>query len=357
MILDDVADYLSSGGVGTRGTTLFTGALPVLAPDRAIAVSVVGGQASFHTMNASPGNPQIIEQPQIRISCRGSIEGYQGARQDAENAFHLLNGLRPRVINSVDYLWAVARSQPFLQHIDSNLRPAIGFDVDVMKKLSVYDVMVLADGAIGYWPMGEGLGSIVAADLSAYGHPGSVTGGVTFQQASGLVDGSTAALFNGTTGYISVPHDASLSPTGDLSVEAWIKLSGAGELDIINHYGTSPTFAGFLFAANEAVANKLSLWTGQTWVSSTAAVNDGLKHHVVGTLTGNTARLYIDGALDAPGTVITPTLTGVTHALEIGRRYDIATYSGATLGKIALYNTALTLAQVSAHYTAGLGTN
>ncbi len=133
LLLDDVADYLSSGGLGTRGTTIFTGLLPALSTDRAILISETGGVAPIHTMHASPGNSAIVERPRIQVLCRGVTEGYQGARQDAENAFHLLNGLRNRTINGTSYLWCEAVQQPFQLPPDQSLRPLVAFNVDILK--------------------------------------------------------------------------------------------------------------------------------------------------------------------------------------------------------------------------------
>lgn len=135
LFLDDVADLLSSGGTGTRGANLFTGVLPALAPDRVAWVTEpTGGMGPIHTMSAGPGNANIIGRPRFQVWFRGAPEGYQGARQDAQNAFNLVNGLRERLINGTRYLWMSAvQSEPFSLPPDADLRPLITFSVDVMK--------------------------------------------------------------------------------------------------------------------------------------------------------------------------------------------------------------------------------
>ena len=58
---------------------------------------------------------------------------------------------------------------------------------------------VLADGPIGFWRLGEALGSVTAADASGNGNHGSCSGTITFGQP-GFHGGDTAALFAGIPG-------------------------------------------------------------------------------------------------------------------------------------------------------------
>jgi hypothetical protein len=212
-----------------------------------------------------------------------------------------------------------------------------------------YAQRILADNPTGYWRLGEASG-LTAADSSGHGYAGTITGGVTLAQP-GAIASDTAALFNGTTGYISVPHAAPLAPTADFSVEAWVRFSGSTPLDIINHYGAG-NFKGFFFAASESLADgRLELWTGNGWFRGTRVINDGQWHHVAATITGTTARIYVDGVLDSTG-VATLDLGPVTFALEIGRRHDTLTYASGLIDEVALYSYALTPAQVLAHYQA-----
>ena len=62
---------------------------------------------------------------------------------------------------------------------------------------------VLADGPIGFWRLGEALGSVTAADASGNGNHGSCSGTITFGQP-GFHGGDTAALF---AAGLAVEHD------------------------------------------------------------------------------------------------------------------------------------------------------
>lgn len=138
MFLDDLGDLVSSGLPGTvsLGTNLFLGSMPALAQDRAILISETGGLGPIHTMAPSVGSCQIVQRPRAQVWCRGAVEGYQGARQDAENVFRVLNGVRDRTINGTHYLWITAVQDPFALPPDENLRPAVAFNLDVLRSPS-----------------------------------------------------------------------------------------------------------------------------------------------------------------------------------------------------------------------------
>ena len=134
MILDDVCDYLSSGGIGTVGTDLFKG----FAPDSPNACTIVyetGGQAPVHAMNPAAG-AAVVEMPRVQVVCRATAYDYSTARSKAHSVFKLLDGLPTRSINSIDYLWGAAVQSPFLMGRDKSGRVLIACNYDIVKRLS-----------------------------------------------------------------------------------------------------------------------------------------------------------------------------------------------------------------------------
>src|SRR5436305_14319754 len=88
-----------------------------------------------------------------------------------------------------------------------------------------YSSTVLADNPIRYYRLGETSGT-VATDVGSQAQNGTLNGGITLAQTDVLVgDSDTAELFDGSSGYISLPT-ASL-PTGAsaVSLECWLKFS------------------------------------------------------------------------------------------------------------------------------------
>ena len=87
---------------------------------------------------------------------------------------------------------------------------------------------VLADGPIGFWRLGEPAGSVSAADASGNGNVGAASGGVTFGQP-GFHGGDTAALFDGSTGRITVLNSNSLNPP-HITIEAKVRWDGPNDV-------------------------------------------------------------------------------------------------------------------------------
>lgn len=132
MLLDDVADILSTGGLGTVGTDIWKGANFGVA-DPSIAVLQVGGVASIHSMQSGPGMA-VVEQPRVQIVVRSLSE--ETALRKAQAAFKLLDGFRERTVNGVRYLWASAVQPPFSLERDENNRAHVTFNVDIKRETS-----------------------------------------------------------------------------------------------------------------------------------------------------------------------------------------------------------------------------
>ena len=93
--------------------------------------------------------------------------------------------------------------------------------------ISNFATEVLADGPIGYWRLGEALGSVTAADASGNLNNGTCSGGITFGQP-GFHGGDTAALFDGKTGRTIVLNSNSLNPP-HITMEAKVRWDGPND--------------------------------------------------------------------------------------------------------------------------------
>jgi hypothetical protein len=96
----------------------------------------------------------------------------------------------------------------------------------------------------------------------------------------------------------------------------------------------------------------LNIYDG-TVNQTTAVPTDGLWHYFVVVLGGGVIKLYVDGT---QRTSDATTFTGATRAIELG---NSPTWAGTGLigwlDEVALYPTALTAAQIAAHYAAATG--
>ena len=212
---------------------------------------------------------------------------------------------------------------------------------------SSYRATVIADGPTAYWRLGETSGT-TAADQQA-SSPGTYKGSYTLGQAGALSGDTDKSINVGPgTGYVTVPDSAKVDfGDGPFTIEFWAKRAGTGSGYVINKgngsYGVF--FSGsdkkiHFEKVNAQVTAQESGTTDQAW-HYWAIVQGG----------GSTnAIIYKDGV---NVTVLnnTSTFVDTTGPLEIGRETGSTPFSGG-LDEFALYNKALTAAQVSAHYAA-----
>ena len=125
MVLDDLADLLSTGGMGT----IYKDYMPTT-PDVVISIYGAGGSTPTHTMKV----PHVLEQPRVQVICRAV--SLQSAHDTARGVYGILNGLRSRTINGVLYHWVTATQEPFLLGRDQNARFTVACNYDVKKDRS-----------------------------------------------------------------------------------------------------------------------------------------------------------------------------------------------------------------------------
>ena len=141
MILDDLADYLTSqgvvvpgGSVQEQGTVygLYQGYLPAT-PNRAVALYETGGMAPVHTHSTGPGTA-VVEYPRVQVAVRSSA--YSTGRLTIQRIYAVLDGFRTRSLNGTVYHWAAAIQPPFLLERDENQRTVFACNFEFTKELS-----------------------------------------------------------------------------------------------------------------------------------------------------------------------------------------------------------------------------
>lgn len=110
--------------------------------------------------------------------------------------------------------------------------------------------------------------------------------------------------FDGIDDYATVLDDDSLEPTDDLSVEAWVKRSSSGEIDLI----VSKRYDADRNAPYELMVkadNKPAFWVGNgtTTLQFTSSVTiDSNWHYLAGVIEGTNVKLYVDAVERASDT-------------------------------------------------------
>ena len=177
-------------------------------------------------------------------------------------------------------------------------------------------------------------------------YPGTYVGGVSLGQPGALTSGTnTAAGFDGTDDEMTA-GGSGLALTTSGTVEGWFYWEGGTAL-----LRDSTSRGGWVLAYDNAGSLAYRVG-GKTFTTSrtTASLRSGW-HHLALTVSGGTARLYIDGSL-----VHTGTGAGTTAAVMPWHLMRNGTLSGRTRGRsdeLAAYGSALSGTTVSQHYQAG----
>jgi hypothetical protein len=260
-----------------------------------------------------------------------------------------------------------------------------------------YDQIVLADHPVGYWAMTRPAGG-GEPDLSGNGHAGSYRGGTPGLAA--LPNGDQAADFDGSSQYLTIPSSASFSipTTGSLTWEGWIRpdvlqfpnVSSDGYVDWMGKcadYGPTCEWEARMYDTTnpQSRCNRLSayvfnpsagLGSGADWQPTCGLLQAGEWLHVVGEYTTatqpsgctNTAmypgsiNIWVDGI---PWSQTSHNPTGCfsqynvvpkanDSPINVGSMAMDTWFQGA-VGKVAIYSTLLTQAQITSHYTAMTG--
>lgn len=245
---------------------------------------------------------------------------------------------------------------------------------------AIYPQAVLSDSPVGYWRLDETNGATVANDYvgghngtyntDQFGAPLEVQG---VQGYNPTFDADLAATFGTlatSNSYVGNINGIDFSQQGSnvqFSVEAWVNANAQAKDNgiVAMGYGVGgeqfdlDAFGGFRFFARDAVAQ------GAHQVNGTISPN-GQWHHLVGVFDEANGKvlLYVDGVtngVSAAGGPPTPGtgLEAPTTPMSIGARrsgLNVPDYDNqfvGTVDEVAVYDHALSPAQVHAHYVAG----
>jgi len=224
-----------------------------------------------------------------------------------------------------------------------------------------YRDLILSDGAVGYWRLGEASGTTAEDETGSY--PGTYVGSPTLGVAGAISDGSTAVQFDGSTQRVTIPYNSALAPTGAITLElfananwgsitgspALISKTAAGGWNFrVNDGVTGAGFLGFIVNSSGYFGARVSL----------ASLPAGFSH-IVGTFDGRYLKLYINAVLVDTvdrGSTGAISYTAANALIIAGEASSGADWEGSgfpgSLDEVAIYPTALSAAQVLAHYNA-----
>jgi hypothetical protein len=212
-----------------------------------------------------------------------------------------------------------------------------------------YADTIVADGPVGYWKLGD-LGTSTAADSSGLNHPGGYSGAYTLGAGALLAHpADTAVTFHNASFDGRMVTDYLYGYAGSaVTAETWVKATPTGLDQLVSRgYASGGGWMLGLTRVNGAPSAQFTIVKGKTKYTVAAFVPSGTLY-LAGTYDGSVLRLYANGALAASKTIagvaLTPTATTTLGGVIVG---DV------TLDETAIYDHALTAAQVQSHYATG----
>jgi hypothetical protein len=223
-----------------------------------------------------------------------------------------------------------------------------------------YRTTILADNPVAFyrmdetWP-GQPGGDVLLTDSGPnnrwnYINKGYETYGIT----GALSRGDPAINFNGMSGaYAQTPYQPELNGSGPFTVEGWMRVASWPAVDApLFSMGNAGTNDAFLHCV---VRNGLPYFGfyGDDYAPSGSALSLNVWHHLVYVWEGpgtKVQRIYVDGVQWGTGRTSTNNLNVSSTNGYVARQtsYNL----NGDLDEIALYGTALSQAQVTAHYNA-----
>jgi hypothetical protein len=224
-----------------------------------------------------------------------------------------------------------------------------------------YRRQVLGSVPVCYWRLGESSGT-TATDLMGYQNgtyspnsAGSWTGGTLAQTGALAGSTDTAASFNGSTGFVDITNQTNLQITGNITIELWCKLTDNGQYSPLVTKAGSTEYEVSAELRTGSAKNALA-WRSTNALGTTTNIAGfftgytGVWVHVAVTVTGTTVRAYRNAELI--GSADCGSRTSTTNNVWIGRRGSNTLAASGLIDEVAIYNRALSIGEIGAHYQA-----
>lgn len=134
-VLDDLADYLASGGLGTVGTDIFEGGWfdggTPATPDAQVALFHYPGLPPAQVLGGSANASPLIF-PRVQVAARAKT--YAAALAKAQACYDRLAVVTQLLINGTRYLRVEALSEPAFIGQDQNSRTLFGANFQITRE-------------------------------------------------------------------------------------------------------------------------------------------------------------------------------------------------------------------------------
>jgi hypothetical protein len=224
-----------------------------------------------------------------------------------------------------------------------------------------YDAEVAQDTPVAWWKLNEAVGASTVLDYSGNGYTGTPSH-VTFGETDAIT-GNTSASFGGTDSRIVTTYTAPAMTA--FSVELWVNLASVTPTASAQLVGTANTFSGGSdnydgFSINlDGSGYTPSILLGNGSAAAAGGLGDDLPAdgwvYLAATWNGAILTCFQNGVTTST-TDFTGTLGAGVYPTTIGAKLDdLGEWFSGLLAEIAIYDTALPVNRVLAHYDARTG--
>ncbi|MBZ5589861.1 MAG: LamG domain-containing protein [Acidobacteriia bacterium] len=188
-------------------------------------------------------------------------------------------------------------------------------------------------GMVAWWP-GDG----TTSDLIG-GNKGMWVGSAAY--TAGEV--GQAFSLNGSS-WVQVPSTAGLSPTGAITIDAWINTTTTNATSRIVDKITAGGGDGYLL---DLLRGRLRLLIDSTSVTGSTTLQPGVTYHVAGTYDGSTLTVYLDGVSDGTS-LFSGAIPTSSLPVRIGADSSGANTFSGWIDEVEIFNRALSSTEVQA---------
>jgi hypothetical protein len=203
-------------------------------------------------------------------------------------------------------------------------------------------------GLVAAYAFDEASGTTVA-DASGNNNNGTLGAGVT-RTTQGRF--GSALAFNGT-GYVSVPHSASLALTTGMTLEAWVFPTGSPTswaTALMKNVTGDAAYLLYAGSPNNAMVYVTPQGSASARVTNTAALPLNTWSHIAGTYDGTTLRFYVNG-VQIGSRSVSGTLVTSSGPLTIGGNTVWGEFFQGQIDQVRIYNRALSPAEIQTDMT------
>ena len=195
--------------------------------------------------------------------------------------------------------------------------------------------------ALYHFDEGSGL---TTADSSENGNTLTLISSPTWVAGNNTRMAGSALKFGGSNDYVSIPSAFLSAVTSQITLEAWVNLSGSGETARIIDRITVATGDGFLL---DLYSGQPRIIVGSATAQSPSVLPANAWYHIAGTYNGDSVRIYVNGVCTDSSEVSGSVPTN-SHDVYIGIDQNHASHFTGTIDEVRIWNTARNASEIVA---------